>query len=193
MTGELLGRGPQLLFAPRGDGASNKRLRAAGGVFYIWNVAENRGLILNEALQGYAHLTNEAALPNMVVRPESAAAPETTLEGHPCRAEQVTISTGEGLPETCTVWRATDLKGLPLSIISGTNPVPFKLHLSKVRLEQPSAELFRPPEGFTRYESAQAMMGELAIRQQGSRRKDNEPARESKPEDQWGDRARHPY
>ena len=192
VTGELLGRGTELLFAPQGEGTVNQRLRAAGGVFFVWNVAEHRGLVLNEALQGYARLDNPVALSNLVAQPQPGPTADTTLEGHPCQAEQITMTLGDSPPQTYTVWRATDLKGLPLVISSATNSVLFKLHLAKARLERPSEDLFRPPAGFTSYDSPQAMMGELTVRRQSSRRQEGSSLPEPKPGDQWNDHTRHP-
>ena len=51
-----------------------------------------------------------------------------------------------------------------------TNPAAFDLRFDKLELRSPSSELFSPPAGFTKYESFESMMNELAARQHDIRR-----------------------
>ncbi|HUD82949.1 MAG TPA: hypothetical protein VMQ67_05580, partial [Candidatus Saccharimonadales bacterium] len=53
----------------------------------------------------------------------------------------------------------------PVRIRSISGLRDFTLDFSNVRLELPAAELFVPPDGFTKYETAVALMNELIIRQ----------------------------
>ena len=69
------------------------------------------------------------------------------------------------------VWRAADLKGLPLRIQCPSGGVPLTLTLSKVSLEAVPNDLFLPPNGFTKYESPEAMMTEMALRRVNLSRK----------------------
>lgn len=63
-----------------------------------------------------------------------------------------------------------DLRRFAVRINSATNSTFLSLNFSSVRLEAPSSELFQPPDGFTKYDSAEALMNELMVRQQNLKR-----------------------
>ena len=158
-SGELQARAGKLTFTPAPGHAKSAR----GGFSFIWDVAQGRGYVLSEALQGCAPVTAKATPTNFV----SLAGSTTTelIDAHPCQQEQVTVAMSDGSSRTFHVWRATDLKQLALRISSVSNSAPFTLSLSKVRLVAPPAELFAPPDSFTKYASADAMLTELIMRQ----------------------------
>jgi len=159
VSGDLLGLGTQLLFSgvPR-----TKAARSRGQEIFSWDVATGRGYVFNEALQGYAPLTSSLAVANIAVRPGSR--PPEKIAGYRCESEEVTLGSTEGTA-VYDVWRAPDLKGMPLRIDSPASPASFTLSLSNVRLEAPPAKIFLPPEGFTKYDSPEAMTAELITRQ----------------------------
>jgi hypothetical protein len=168
LTGQLLCRDSQILFAPDPKAPANKRFARAGFSF-LWNVASQHGYLLSEALQGSAPIssvlvaTNVAALPSREV--------SENLHGHPCKRSQVEVDLNDGSKAPFQVWRATDLHGLPLRIASAAAGRPTVLDLSNIRLEPPAAKLFAPPDSFTRLDSAETMMAELAMRQENLKRK----------------------
>ena len=59
ISGELMGQGGKLLFTPQATGSRGKHMREAK-ISFIWDVAEGRGYILSEALQGYAPISSRA-------------------------------------------------------------------------------------------------------------------------------------
>ncbi|PWU13936.1 MAG: hypothetical protein C5B50_18315 [Verrucomicrobia bacterium] len=166
-TGQLLCRSNKFIFAPDANHEIEKRFRV-GSLLFVWDPAESRGMVMSEILQGYApisfsvHPTNIASSPVM-------SAPER-LDGNACREAATTIATSDGLLSFYHLWQAPDLKNLPLRI-STTNAAPLTVTLSKVRFEPPPEKIFEPREGFTRYESAEAMMTELIVRRQKQRSK----------------------
>lgn len=166
-AGELLGRGPHLLYAPETPETTDSH-HQPGGYSFIWNVAESRGFVLSEALQGYAPISADLHVTSVSITAAKAAAQR--VSGHPCEPVDAAVSTANGIAGFA-VWRAVDLNGFPLRIESATNANSFILNFSKVRLELPAAEIFAPPEGFTRYASPEAMADELAARQNNLRRK----------------------
>jgi hypothetical protein len=93
----------------------------------------------------------------------------------------VAVASSDASSTLFRVWRAEDLKDFPLRIATATNAAPRTLSFSKVRLEAPRSELFSPPQAFTKYQSADAMMGELLLRRQNLKRRvtggwgENEP------------------
>jgi hypothetical protein len=167
-TGELLGRGHQLLFAPDFSSAEAKRLRAAGFTF-LWDVNEQRGFLVSEALQGYAPISSPIQATNVTTGPARLSSEK--LEGRACELVECTVASVGAAPTTFRVWRATDLQGFPLRILRVGDTRPLTLSCTKVRLEVPSASVFQPPEGFTRYDNCEAMMAEMAMRQENLRRK----------------------
>jgi hypothetical protein len=61
------------------------------------------------------------------------------------------------------------LGGLAVRVNSIEDPEAFTITLSQIRLESPPEKVFLPPDGFTRYESEEAMLNELMSRQQSLR------------------------
>jgi hypothetical protein len=132
-------------------------------------VAEGRGFLLSEALQGYAPISSSARLTNMVAVPIEGSA--QIFEGHPCRKEQVTVRMTDGRGVVVEVLKAADLGEFPLQITSTARGAPLTITFSKVRLEPPPASLFTPPESFTKYSSAEAIVDELALRQRNLKKR----------------------
>jgi hypothetical protein len=165
-SGELLGRAGKLLFAP-GPGKLNKKY-SRGGFSFIWDVATGHGTVLSEALQAYAPVSVSISPTNLIIHPAGAASPN--LSGLAGEAEEAIVDLANGSRATFRLVRAADLKGFPLHLSSVSNIPPFTLSFSKIRLASPPAELFVPPNGFTKYESPEAMMTELLMRQHNLKR-----------------------
>jgi hypothetical protein len=167
-SGQLLGRGPQLLYAPETDESPDSH-RQPGGYSFIWNAAENRGFVLSEALQGYAPFTADLRVTNVLVEIGKGVAQR--ISGHPCEPAKAAVFLADGTIAGFEMFRAIDLSGFPVRVESATNSSVFTLDLTKVRLEQPPADVFSPPQGFTKYATPEAMADELAARQNNLRRK----------------------
>ena len=179
-AGELMGQGGKLLFAPAAGSAASKKAHAEGSAF-IWDVKENRGWILNDPLQGYAPVSSQRYYTNLVAGAiQGNAAPER-IAGHRCGRAEVTVSADDGTAATFQVWRAEDLNGLPLRIAGAADGAPIALTLSSIRRELIPDDLFQPPNGFTKYESPEAMMTELALRKVNLGRKATYQPLESEP------------
>jgi hypothetical protein len=169
-TGELLGRDGHLLFQaiyPKQD----KALRVAG-LSFLWDVAEGRGYVLSEALQAYAPYSSGYRATNVLFT--AGNLPAEKIEGLRCVPKEATVVSSEGAVAVFEVLQAPDVKGLPLRIASPAESASLALNLSNLRVAAPAADLFQVPASFTRYESAEGMMSELAMRQANLKRK--EPA-----------------
>jgi len=170
VAGELMGRGGKLLFAPAPGSSAGKRSHTAGFAF-IWDVTANRGCLLNDPLQAYAPIPANRRFTNVTVGTAlNGAAPEK-VSGHSCQPAEATVAASDGSATVFRLWRATDLKGLPVRITCAANGTPITLTLSKVRLETMPEDLFLPPNGFVKYDSAEGLMNELAARQQNLKRR----------------------
>ena len=170
LAGELIIRGSKLLFAPEPVKVAKKQPRPEDAAF-VWDVNDNRGYVLNEPLQAYAPISSSRQYTNVTIGAAlNSGAPEK-VDGHPCQATEVTVTASDGAATLFQVWRAKDLKGLPLRIHCPSNGVPLTLTLTKVRLEAVPADLFLPPNGFTKYSSPEAMMTEMALRRVNLSRK----------------------
>lgn len=153
LAGQLLGQGGKLIFSP-----------SDAGIFFIWDVKENAGYVLNEALQGYAPVSANSKVLTIAGDPGRAGPISETVQGHACKREDMLLASSEGTAAQFTVWRAGDLSGLTLRIKSVSGRTRFTLNLSDVRLETLPASIFLPPDGFTRYADTEMMRAELISR-----------------------------
>jgi hypothetical protein len=152
-SGQLLVFGSHLLFAPKtGDRA------------FIWDARERTGFILSDALQGYAPISSPVRITNIMITAQMAGSAETQVNGYPGHEAEVSVASDDGSTAMFSIWRATDLGGFPVRIKTMNTVPPFTLNLSGVRSENLSPKLFLPPDGFTKYASADAMAGELYAR-----------------------------
>jgi hypothetical protein len=157
-TGQLLGQGSQLIYAPAGSDKT-----------YLWDVQRRSGFILSEALQGYAPFSSAIEVTNLTTISQTAGPASETINGHPGHAAQVAVAANDGTNYVFSVWRAADLNGFPVQIKSLTGPVEYTLNFSQVRPENLPPKLFLPPDGFIKYASAEAMANELLSRKNKAR------------------------
>lgn len=168
VSGQLLCRGSKLFFAPESSGGSKQKAR--GGTFnFIWDVANNSGYVLSEALQGYAPVSAQTVVTNVVQGAEADSARQ--VQGHVCQQQRVTFELSNGFTNEYEVLRAKDLKGFPVELISVQGSNPLVITLSQIRFETPPENLFSPPDSFAKYDSPEAMVDELAMRQRLLRRR----------------------
>ena len=178
--GELMGRGGKLVFAPGPGSSTGKRSHLRDSAF-IWDVTADRGYLLNDPLQAYAPISANRQFTNITTGSAlNGAAPEK-ISGHPCQPAQATVAASDGSVTGFRLWRATDLNGLPVRITRASDGPPLTLTLSKVRLETMPEDLFLPPNGFVKYDSAEGLMNEFAARQQNLKRRPTYHTEESEP------------
>jgi hypothetical protein len=168
VEGELLGRGSKLVFAPGKTEPENKQLRL-GAFSYIWDVASGTGFLLSEALQGYAPVASTLRVTNLVY--ESGGSPP----------REVTAFMNDGSKTVFRVWPGDTRKEFP-SRIEARGTLPLTVSLAKIRLQSPPADLFVPPDSFSKYPTADALADEIAVRQHNLGRGLREPAVPSMPE-----------
>jgi hypothetical protein len=162
VAGDLLERDGRLIFQPAA-GSKGKRSRTAGGTFFMWDAATQAGYVLSDPLQAYAPIATKVEVTNIVV--ETSSAMEDEVVGHSCRRVEVVVESNDGTAAHFLVWQAEDAKHFPMKIQSTSNLRAETLEFTDLRLELPATELFLPPDGFTRYASATALMNELIVRQ----------------------------
>jgi hypothetical protein len=140
VTGALHERDGKLCYEPVFKKSKRKSFDA-GAFSLIWDTVGKQGYILSDALQGFAPVAREPGGMNTSNGGDAAKPAELRVE------------------------RAKDLNGLATRIQSLDPLGPFTLTLSGVRPGLPPVEMFVPPDGFTKYESESALLGELAARQ----------------------------
>ena len=178
--GELMGQGGRLVFAP-GPGSSNSKRSPLARSAFIWDVATDRGYVLNDPLQAYAPISANPQFTNLTTsRALNGAAPEK-VSGHLCQPEEASVAASDGSVTGFRLWRAADLNGLPLRITRASGGPPLTLTLSKVRLETLPDDLFVPPSDFAKYDSAERLMNEFASRQQNLKRSPTYRTEETEP------------
>jgi hypothetical protein len=180
IEGELMGQGSKLMFAPGPGGSAGKRSHVLGSAF-IWDVTASRGFLLNDPLQGYAPIPADRQFTNLTSGSVLNGAGPEKISGHPCQPAQATVAASDGSVVGFRLWRATDLSGLPVRITRASDGLPMTLTLSKVRLEPLPEDLFLPPNGFVKYDSAERLINELAARQQSLKRRPVYQTEESEP------------
>jgi hypothetical protein len=179
-NGQLLSQGGRLLFAP-GVLKSSPKGAKTEDCAYIWDVAGNRGVVLNDPLQGYAPLSYGRHFTNLATSASPTSASTENVAGHPCQQSEVIVAADDGSASAFRVWRARDLKGLPVRISGASDGLAVTLTLTKVRLETLPADLFQPPSGFAKFDSVEVMVNEISSRQQKLKQRttpwpeDNEP------------------
>ena len=169
VSGELLGRGSKLFFAPD-ESTSGEKRHPGGGINFIWDVTAGSGYIMSEAMQSYAPISSGARVTNVVIGTGTENSAPEKVGAHLCEQEQAIVASSDGSATVFRIWRAMDLRRFAVRINSATNSTFLSLNFSSVRLEAPSSELFQPPDGFTKYDSAEALMNELMVRQQNLKR-----------------------
>ena len=167
LAGELFGCSNKLFFAPA-PGAFGGR---TGGFGFLYDVDQGQGFMLCDTMQGFAPISTRFSPTNISVRVVSKS--RERIAGHACEPVEVTISQADGPQQVLRVWRADDLQSFPLRISSAEGR-PFDLVLTRVRLNTPPGEMFRTPEGFSRYDSPEGMMAEMVMRQEKLKRKPGE-------------------
>ncbi len=167
-SGQLLGSGTRLFYAPESDEAPDAK-KQRGGYSYIWDVGQGRGYVLGEALQGYAPVNAELQVTNLETAVSKRA--EQRTSGHPCEAVNIKAQMRDGGATELAVLQATDLRGFPLQIQAQGKGPTFTVLISKLRFENFPTNIFDPPDGFTRYPNPQSMADELAARQHNLKRR----------------------
>jgi hypothetical protein len=180
IEGELMGQSGKLVFAPGPDSSTGKRSHVRGSAF-IWDVTASRGFLLNDPLQGYAPIPADLQFTNLATGSVLNGAGPEKISGHLCQPAQATVAASDGSVAGFRLWRATDLSGLPVRITRASDGLPMTLTLSKVRLEPLPEDLFLPPNGFVKYDSAERLINELAARQQSLKRRPVYQTEENEP------------
>lgn len=160
VPGKLLGQGNYLVFTPN-----------AGGVYFIWDVRENSGSVLNEALQGYAPITSPVLVTNVAIDPQKIGPVSEKVNGYSTKRTDVILALTDGSSAQFTVWRARELNGCPVRVRCASGRTRFDLNLSDIRLESLPREIFLPPDGFTKYTDGDTMLSELGARKATLRKK----------------------
>lgn len=161
LSGPLLGSGQKLrLEFAKSDG----KPLLGGTVDLIWDGATRQGYLLSEAMRSYAPVYDVVRCTNLLTG--AAAGPTGRMEGHPADTATATLQCGDGQTITIQLTRALDLGKLPLQLHFADQPDSFALTLSKIRADKLPDDLFLPPDDFTKYPTAVAMIDELAARQQ---------------------------
>lgn len=168
LTGSVAARGSKLLFtADPGEHVKGER---DPGLSVIWDLAEAKGYALSESLQGYAPISAAVYPTNAVTG--ARGGPGQKIDGHLCENEDVLVKLSDGQSVLVRTLRATDYAGITMeaSVVS-SNSVPLSVRLSKVQLQTLPDEAFMPPAAFTKYDSADAMLNEIVLREANLKRR----------------------
>jgi hypothetical protein len=168
VRGDLTSAGNKLAFQPELPPASRKNTQ--GTMVFVWNTAQGSGYVLNNALQGYAPYSGNVQFTNVVANKQNLASER--IAGHDCQEEAAMALANDGSTNLLQVWRAGDLHGFPVRISSTSLATAGVLTVTRIQFGRP-AEFLMSQEGFTKYESPDAMVTELVARQHNFSRKDS--------------------
>lgn len=132
---------------------------------FIWDVTQNSGYILSEALQGCAPITSSARITNVLEITGAAGPVPEAVNGLPCHRVEVAVSSSDGSKARFILWRTIGANGFPVKIKSINEPAQLIITFSDFRREALAQKLFLPPDGFTMFASANGMRDELQMRQ----------------------------
>jgi len=90
-----------------------------------------------------------------------------TVDGHPCVKNKVIVTDKDGTPHESTVWNATDLQNFPVKIQTTEQGREMTMLFKDITFSKPGASLFEPPSDYTKYDSMQAMMQTVIMKQMG--------------------------
>jgi hypothetical protein len=145
-----------------------------GVVDLIWDATARQGWVLSEGLQGYAPIADVVGCTNLLtqVLPGSSG----RVDGHPVDQANVTLQCGDGQTIALQLSRALDLGHLPLQIRFVNQSDTFLLALSNFQTTKLEDGLFLPPDDFRKFDTAVALVKELADRQQNVANGGRQPA-----------------
>lgn len=89
--------------------------------------------------------------PNPFAQAQNATVERTpagtdTVDGHPCKVENVTVTPQNGQPTKMKMWEAEDLKGFPIKIETQSSKGPVTIEYKDISLTEPAASLFTHPD-----------------------------------------------
>jgi hypothetical protein len=167
VSGDLTSAGSKLAFQPELPPASRRNTQ--GTMVFVWDTAQNSGYALNDALQGYAPYSGNVQFTNVVANKQNLSSER--ISGHECQQEAAMALATDGSTNLLQVWRAADLRGFPVRISSASLATAGVLTIARIQFGRP-AEFLISQEGFTKYESPDAMVSELVARQHNFSRKE---------------------
>jgi hypothetical protein len=168
LRGDLTSAGSKLAFQPELTEAARKNTQ--GKMVFVWDTAQGSGYALNDALQGYAPYSGNARFTNVVAAKQNLSSER--IAGHECQEEAAMALATDGSTNLLQVWRAAGLHGFPMRISSASKATAGVLTITRIQFGRP-AEFLMSQDGFTKYESPDAMVTELVARQHNfSRRQD---------------------
>jgi hypothetical protein len=91
-----------------------------------------------------------------------------TIDGHPCIKNKAIVTDKEGTKQESVVWNATDLNKFPIKIEHTQDSVKVTMLFRDVNFSKPTADLFDPPSGATKYENIQSMMQQIMMKRLGT-------------------------
>lgn len=100
---------------------------------------------------------------------QTTALGNETVDGHPCVKNKDVVTDKKGHQIESTVWNATDLKNFPIKIQTTTAGDAATISYKEISFAKPDAKQFEPPSGYTKYDSASAMMRAQIMKQMGKK------------------------
>ncbi|MGC8888157.1 MAG: hypothetical protein ACP5MG_13475 [Verrucomicrobiia bacterium] len=125
----------------------------------ISGVSSNIGYVVYPSLKSYIALTSKADdNDSESLKIDKTDLGEETVEKQKCKKTKIIATDKSGKKQEAFVWNATNLKNFPIQIKIADQENEVTLVFKNPKLESPSANLFKVPEDYKKYNSMQELM-----------------------------------
>jgi len=127
-------------------------------------------LVIYPGLKGYVEMpmdAAEAAIVGTSLDIEKTEIGKETIAGQETVKYRVVMKDGSKVAKEMTMWSAPKLKDFPVQIEMTEAGNLVRMTYSDIKLAEPDAALFSPPEGFTKHSDLMALMQAGAMRMMG--------------------------
>jgi len=166
----VMGRGTRLLFANEEGLKHPSKKKAGNQTYFIWDVATEKGYVVNEPLQGFAPIEAKNKVTEVEVKDDGGVYDK--VDGVRCRQSSVTAKLKDGTSSQLTIWRSAEAKNFTMRIKANNGRTVIQFH--DVKFKAPASDVFVPPSGYTQHQNAEMMLDTLVERQVRSKSKDND-------------------
>ena len=128
-------------------------------VVSIAGTSSNANYIIYPSLKSYVEVSyKEGAADEKKMKFEKTDLGEESVAKQKCKKNKIVATDTTGNKQEAIVWNATGMKNFPLQIKMKDNENEVTLLFKNPKIETPSADLFKVPEGYKKYGSVEELM-----------------------------------
>jgi hypothetical protein len=128
-------------------------------VISIAGTSSNFNYIIYPSLKSYVEVGyKEGAADDKSLKFEKTDLGEEVVAKQKCKKNKIVATDASGNKQEALVWNAPNIKGFPLQIKMKDNDNEVTMLFKNPKVETPSADLFKVPEGYKKYGSFEELM-----------------------------------